>query len=151
MRYGRSSGFTLIELVVVLFVLALAVTVVVPALGRGLDSVRTRVEVAGVARFLRAAREQAITRGEVYEVRVDPAARALMLVAGGERKTVRASRRLSTGFEIASDVRGATAVAFSPQGLSSGGRFSIHAPGGRPYIVSVDPLTGRVSSRLAGQ
>ncbi|HET7873908.1 MAG TPA: GspH/FimT family pseudopilin [Methylomirabilota bacterium] len=149
MRRPVSPGFTLIELVIVLFVLALGATVVVPAVGRGVDSVRGRAEVAGVAAFLRAAREQAVTRGEPHEVRLDPAARALLLVSGGAR-TVRSTRQLSPGFEITPDVPGGTAVAFYPQGLSSGGSFSIRAPGARPYIVSVDPLTGRVSSRLAG-
>ena len=40
-------GFTLIELVVTLFVLALAVGVAAPSIARGVDTVRTRAEAAG--------------------------------------------------------------------------------------------------------
>jgi general secretion pathway protein H len=147
MRLRVSPGFTLIELVIILLVLALAAAVVVPAAGRGADSVRARAEVAGVATFLRAARQQAVTRGEPLEVRLDPATRALVLVSGSAG-AVRSARRLSADFEIGSEVPGRAALTFYPQGLSSGGRFSIRAPGGRVYIISVDPLTGRVSSRL---
>ena len=66
-----APGFTLLELVVTLGVLALAVAVVTPAIGRGTDGLRTRAEVAGFAATLRHAREQAITTQRPYRVVVD--------------------------------------------------------------------------------
>ncbi|PYM40688.1 MAG: hypothetical protein DME16_25940, partial [Candidatus Rokuibacteriota bacterium] len=63
-------GFTLIEMAVTLLVIALAVGVAAPSISRGLDGVRARAEAAGIATFLRAAREQAITHHRAYEVRV---------------------------------------------------------------------------------
>ena len=50
-----TRGYSLIELVVVLAVLAIAVAVVGPAVGRTVDEVRVRGEVAAFAAFLRAA------------------------------------------------------------------------------------------------
>lgn len=141
-------GFTLVELVVTLFVLALAAAVVAPALGRGVDSLRGRVEVSGFAAFLRTAREQAITRGEPQEVRVDPDARELVLATPGSDVT-RLSRRFNFLQAIEANPPDALVVTFQPQGLSSGGSFRIQAPGNRNYLVTVDPFTGRVSSRLA--
>ena len=49
-------GFTLLELIVSLFVIALAVGLVVPAVGRGTETLRGRSEVAGFSAMLRMAR-----------------------------------------------------------------------------------------------
>jgi len=148
-------GFTLIEVVVVLFVLGVAMAVGVPAIGRGADGLRIRAEAAGVANFLRAAREQAVTRNRAYEVRVDPEAGVLVLMTLSETPeakgggTVQATRRLAPPVRIEADPPLRRTVTFSPQGLSSGGRFRLEAPGPRVYIVTVDPITGRVVTRQA--
>lgn len=142
----KAPGFTLIELAVVLFILGLATAVVVPSVGRGTEALRARAEVAGFSAFLRYAREQAVTRREIQEVRVDPQARLVTLTAPGKDK-VRASRRLSETLRVDASPPSALTVRFLPQGLSSGGTFRIEAPGGRVFVVTVDPLTGRVAQR----
>lgn len=139
-------GFTLIEVMVVLFILALASAVVVPGIGRGTEALRARAEVAGFSAFLRYAREQAVTRRETQEVRVDPEARVVVLRAPGSDK-VRLSRRLADGLRIEATPPTALTVKFLPHGLSSGGTFRIEMPGRRVYVVTVDPLTGRVVNR----
>jgi general secretion pathway protein H len=141
-------GFTLIELAVTLLVLALASAFVAPAIGRGLDNLRTRAEVSGFAGFLRAAREQAVTRGEAQQVRVDPESRTLEIWVEGA-KSARSSRTFSYLVSIEPDPPTAKTITFHPQGLSTGGTFNIVAPGDRRYVVTVDTLTGRVSARLA--
>ena len=146
----RSGGFTLIELVMVVAVLAVASAVVAPAVGRTVDGVRVRTEVAGVASFLRWAREQTVTRGVSHEVALDPEARALLFrhagggpIAGGEVR-----RQLSTLLRIASGPdRSPQRITFLPQGRSTGGSLRIEAVGSRVYIITVDPLTGRVATR----
>jgi prepilin-type N-terminal cleavage/methylation domain-containing protein len=137
-------GYTLIETTVVLLVLALAAGLAAPAIGRGLDTIRLRAEVAGVASFLRAARERAITQHHALDVRIDEAGRTLTLNAGDE--DVRAVRHLSV-LHIEADPRAARTVTFFAYGLSTGGRFRLEAPGPVVYIVTVSPLTGRVSTR----
>ena len=137
-------GYTLIETTVVLLVLALAAGVAAPAIGRGLDAIRLRAEVAGVASFLRAARERAITQHHALDVRIDEAGRTLTLNAGDEN--VRAVRHLSV-LHIEADPRAARTVTFFAYGLSTGGRFRLEAPGPVVYVVTVSPLTGRVSTR----
>lgn len=137
-------GYTLIETTVVLLVLALAAGIAAPAIGRGLDAIRLRAEVAGVASFLRAAREQAITQRHALEVGIDGDGRTLVLKAGAE--DVRAARRLSV-LHIEPGPREARTVTFFAYGLSTGGRFRLEAPGPVVYVVTVSPLTGRVSTR----
>ena len=141
-------GFTLIELALTLFVLALAAAIIAPGIGRSVETVRARAEISGFAAYLRAAREQAIMRGEAQAVRLDPEGRSLVITAAGS-DAVRSSRSFTYLVSIEPDPPGALAVTFEPQGFSSGGTFHILAPGNRHYLVTVEPLTGRVSSRLA--
>ena len=143
-------GYTLIETVVVLAVLALAAAVVAPAAGRGLDAIRLRAEAAGVASFLRAARERAIAQHRTLEVGVADAGRALVLTASQPdpaREDEPLIRRLAPLARLAADPAQARAVVFFAHGLSSGGRFVLEGAGAAAYEVRVDPLTGRVSTR----
>jgi general secretion pathway protein H len=145
-------GYTLIEVVVVLLVVGVALAVGVPAIGRGADGLRARAEAAGVANFMRAAREQAVTRNRSYEVRVDSEAGVLMLIpsaTGESRDTglVQAIRRVAAPVRISADPPLRRTVTFLPQGLSSGGTFRVEAPGPRVYIITVDSITGRVVTR----
>jgi general secretion pathway protein H len=147
-RRGRARttvrGYTLIEVVAVLLVLALAAGVVAPSVGRSLDSLRARAGVAGVASFLRAAREQAITKDATYEVVVDGEGHALALQVG---VVVRAMKRLPPALRIEVDGGMPPTIAFYPQGRSSGGHLRIAAPGPTLYLVTVEPMTGRVATR----
>ena len=137
-------GFTLIELAVTLFVLALAVSVSAPSLARGVDTVRARSETAGIATFLRAARERAITHNRPYEVQVKTEEGVLELHAGG---TVLAVRRAAPGVRVILEPPTSGRVMFLPQGLSSGAQLRVEGPGRRAYLVTVNALTGRVATR----
>lgn len=143
-----TRGYTLIELVVVLAVLAIAAAVVGPAVGRTVDGMRVRAEVAAFAGFLRAAREQAIARQVAYEVVLEPAPRTLQLRRSGAGDGVAQARRtFSAGLRIEA---AAPQVTFWPHGMSSGARFAIDAPGPRRYVITVDALTGRVAMLPSG-
>ena len=149
-RPRSHNGFTLIELVVVLFLLSLAVGLVLPAVGRGIETLELRAQVAGFSAFLRYGREQAITRRAAYEVRLDLESRLLTLIPVGS-DTPKARKQLSSRIRISVDPPGVRAVTFSPQGFSTAASFRLEAPGARVYWVTVDPITGRVSNhREAG-
>ena len=137
-------GFTLVELAVILMILALTSALVVPSISRGLEGVRARAEISGFIGYLRAAREQAVTRGEAQQVRLEPDGRTLVITAEGSQ-AVRSSRRFIYLLGIQPDPPNARTVTFQPEGLSSGGTFYVLAPGNRRYVVAVDPLTGRVT------
>jgi prepilin-type N-terminal cleavage/methylation domain-containing protein len=138
-------GFTLLELIVTLFVLALATAVVVPSIGRGTEGIRVRAEVAGFSAFLRRAREESVTTRTDLSVTVDPVAR-LVLEETADNE-IRARHPLPERITIEADPPAALTVYFSPLGFSTGGTFRVGSPGGVVYRVSVDPLTGRVLSR----
>jgi type II secretion system protein H len=138
-----TRGFTLIELVVTLFILSLAATVVAPSVVTGVETLRARTEAAGIATFLRAAREQAVTHNRAHEVRVKSEEGIVELRAGD---SVTATRRLAAGVRVTADPPAARLVTFLPTGLSSGARLRVEMAG-RAYLITVDPLTGRVATR----
>jgi general secretion pathway protein H len=146
----RRSGYTLIELVLVMAVLTVASLVAAPAVGRTVDGVRVRTEVAGIASFLRWAREEAVTRGRTYAVTLDTDGRGLLVRRLGGESTTGAERRrqLSALVQVA-PASGPVLppITFTPQGRSSGGALRIEAAGPRVYVVTVDALTGRVTTR----
>jgi general secretion pathway protein H len=146
-----SRGFSLMELIVVLAILAVAAAVVAPSVGRTADGVRARAEVGAVAAFLRSAREQAVARRQTLEVRADAATHALVVrpVGAEGEAAVQARRAVSPLLRIAADPPPAR-VTFFPHGMSSGARFVIAAPGPRAYVITVDALTGRVSTGRGG-
>jgi type II secretion system protein H len=173
-RPAVARGFTLLELIVTLSVLALAVALVTPAIGRGTDALRARAEVAGFAAVLRHARELAIATQRPHRVVIDPGAHRMAIVAppapGAAADTplaadrspspdtraptdtgtpadreVRETRALSPRLTVESITGPELDVVFDGRGFASGGDFRITS-GGLVYRVTVDRLTGRVRS-----
>lgn len=134
----------------VMVVLAVASAVLTPAVGRTVDGMKVRTEVAGVASFLRRAREQAVTRREAYEVAIDSETRALLFRrAGGDSiGGVETRRQLSPLLHVVpAPGHLPQRITFMPQGRSSGGSLRIETVGPRVYLITVDPLTGRVMTQ----
>lgn len=146
-----TRGFSLMELVVVLAILAIGAAVVAPGVVRTADGVRARAEVGAVAAFLRSAREHAVTRRQAMEVRLDAETHTLVMrqAGSGGESIVQATRAVSTLLRIAVDPP-APSVTFLPHGMSTGARFAIATSGMPAYVVTVDALTGRVSTERPG-
>jgi general secretion pathway protein H len=139
-----ARGFTLLELIVTLVVIAVAAGLVAPAIGRSTESLRVRAEVAGFSATFRHAREQAITMRQAFTVQVNLANRLLTVTTGEDE--VRWTRALSKRVELRADTPGSLAVRFEPQGTSSGGEFHLMS-GKIVYRVTVDAVTGRVRNQ----
>jgi general secretion pathway protein H len=138
-----ARGFTLLELIVTLAVLALAAAVVTPAVGRGTDTLRARAEVAGFAATLRHAREQAIHAQRTHRVTIDAEHHKMEIALAAGEDPPRATRALSPRLTI--EALQAPEVVFDARGMASGGDFKLTS-GGLVYRVTVDRLTGRVRS-----
>ncbi len=129
----RHSGFTLIEVIVVLAILGLALVLVVgykPPWSSGLGLKGTAAELAS---GLRLARSEAIASN-----------RSVVLDTGAERRLPgNVSIELLT---IAGEREGAGTgdIRFNPDGSSTGGRIAL-GDGRQRLAIGVDWLTGRIS------
>jgi general secretion pathway protein H len=142
--HGR-AGFTLLEMLIVLALMAIIAGVVIPIFGSGVSTTDLKRATREVAAGLRLARSQAIAQrsesvlvldvaGRTFSVPPDP--RVHSMPAGIDLKLFTAQR------DLVSDQVGA--VRFYPDGGSTGGRITL-AAGERKFDVDIDWLTGRVA------
>lgn len=145
---NRQLGFTLLELLVVLGILALGLTVVAPSLNRARLAIMVKTAAYELAASLRAVRAAA-RAANVERVLVMDLARRQYWAKGVVRR-----RQLpqTVGVDLAvpeSERVGANRgrVRFLPDGSASGARFVL-ADGTSTASVSVDWLSGDVRVRL---
>jgi general secretion pathway protein H len=79
MKCSRNGGFTLLELIIVLVVIALVMAVAYPSLSRGSSSVRLRAAGRDIMNTFRYAKEKAITEQIGIKVAVDREKQKLIL------------------------------------------------------------------------
>ena len=145
MRLQRVRGFTLLEIIVVLVIGAIAYSLLLGIPFRGASTSDLKAAARTLASGLRQAQTMAITTRRDASLTMDVEAREYTLP--GES----APRALPKGIdlklftaqsEVASERKGA--IRFYPDGSSTGGRITLSI-GERKYLVDVDWLTGRVS------
>ncbi len=141
-RRGPAAGFTLLEIIVVLAILGVATALVLPAIGRGSETLRLRTEAGRVAALLREARLQAVSRQHPTRVTLDRARNTVVLTG---RDPAHPLRELvvpaGLRFEVAT---GGDTLTFSSRGLTRETRWVLAGPGGRRLAIDVEPITGRV-------
>jgi type II secretion system protein H len=135
--FRARSGFSLIELLVVLFVMAAALGVATPSVRRSLVQMRLDRAANVVAADMRLAPSLAARQRRPVNLQVDTVGRRYTLVDRNSG-TVLHSRLLGAGeFAIASLATTATEVTFYPNGLASGAVTMSVRAGGRSRSISV--------------
>lgn len=130
-QYKNRAGFTLVELLAVLFIIAVSTAVVGVSLGRSLDKARLRTEVTGVRNLMAHARDRALTERR-------PVTFFVQAEQGSYGLEGTSSLMIGKGLSFREDAL----IVFFPKGNSTGGEVFISAPEGRQYRVHVDPVTG---------
>lgn len=144
---GRNKGFTLIELIVVIFILGLALTLTFPrlqALYRG-DVKRGALVLAATIQYLH---EEAISKNRFYRLDLDlERGEYWASVIEGELKSAILKRNyLPSGvrFLEISTPDGQPTIPFSPQGWTGRAAIILEDEDGQRLVLETSPLTGRV-------
>jgi general secretion pathway protein H len=137
-----ASGFTLVELVAAITIVALLLAASIPATVRFYDSMQYRKAVRDVITSLSAARVQAVTSGIAQDVALNPQMHLLRF----DGKTHRLPTAYNVVIHSAREVNrgGEGVIRFYPEGGSSGGDIDIAQSNGAGVRISVDWLVGRV-------
>lgn len=139
-----ATGFTLIEVIVVLVLMVLAAGLALPFLHSGLEILQSSASGRGVVSFLNDARLRAVNTSSTVEVLYDFEGRAFSQRIRKETKArydLPAGVRV-TGLEAGGQTvdRGTATVTFYPLGDSSGGTIFLEGSRGRKFKVSVGVL-----------
>jgi general secretion pathway protein H len=141
---GSCSGFTLVELLVVLAIIGLLLVSASALLSAGRPAADVKAAAFGLAEALRTARALAEVSGKETRVAINVADRAYALTLGGAVR--RLPRRMGIRFRgPQGEVQGEdAAIRFFPDGSSTGGELTLWEGGGAHH-VRVHWLTGRIS------
>lgn len=141
---GRSPGFTLVELVVALSIVALALAVVPVSVVTLHEGMQYRAALRELLAGLKTARGEALEAGVPVAFTVDTGAHWF---AVGAHAPTALPTNLQLGLVVAEqevrDRRGA--IRFYPDGGSTGGSIVVRRASGNGVRLRVDWLLGRVS------
>ncbi len=139
------SGFTLIEIIVVLVILSLMTALIVSNGARVSPAVHARAAAEEISGALRSARSEALMSNKSVAFTLDLANRAYHW-GPAPRQALSGDLSLSllTSRDLLAPSGSEGLVRFDPDGSSSGGRITV-AGGGVAWWVGIDWLSGRVS------
>lgn len=140
---AKARGFTLIEILAVIMLIALVLTVVSVSVGSGLSGARVSAAGRELVAAMRHTRGQAIVKRESQVFSIDLERRRY--TAPGRREIELPKdmeiRVLTAREELIGD--GTAGIRFFPDGSSTGGRVTL-LMGEREWIIEVQWLTGEV-------
>lgn len=140
----RYAGFTLLELLLVLFLLGLVYALSGPVLGAGSGGLSIKTAARQLAAGFRKARSVAVTQHTEATVTIDVEARTFAVT--GDPRIYELPRNVEVTMftaqtELVSDAT--ASIRFFPDGSSTGGRVAVSV-GDTKDMVDIDWLTGRV-------
>lgn len=142
-----NSGFTLLELVLVILIMGLVLAVSYPTLSRGSASIRLRSVGRDILSTFRYARERAITEQRGIQIVASRESQNLIFADefGEGNRTYTLPRdvsiqRLSLAGRVIAE--GPLVVRFSPNGSSDLAEILVQSDSGAALRVVSDPITG---------
>lgn len=140
-----SAGFTLLEMLVVLFIMGLLVAQMLPSFSQGADTARLRASASDIADDLRIARAVAIRTSREAGLTFDQSSRSYGIPGSKEIRQLADNIGL-TITAVTWRVPGSAqaGIQFFPDGSSTGGSIAV-TQGSRLYHITIDWLTGRVT------
>lgn len=140
------AGFTLMEILIVMLMVAMATTAVTAVYRAPSSGVKVKTAAMMVASRLRDVRASAMAAGRERQVEIDPNARVLRSSDG--RAPLQLNPSLNIAVTAADSERTSpqnAGIRFYPNGSSSGATINLNSER-QSYEVRVNWLTGRVSA-----
>jgi general secretion pathway protein H len=148
---ARQSGFTLVEMLAVIVLLAIALTVVSLSFSKSLGSAKIEAASRDLVAALRYTRGQAIVRGKQAALDIDLATNTYQAPGKPIVRLPHEMRMLLHTAETEQTSATSGRIRFFADGASTGGHISI-LMGQREWRINVSWLTGQVArEELAGR
>ncbi|TAH40671.1 MAG: type II secretion system protein GspH [Rhodocyclaceae bacterium] len=141
---GRSAGFTMIEMIVVVVMIGIIASVVAFSFTQSLSGARIQAASRDLVAALRYTRGQAIVKGEQKVLTLDLEHNTYQAPGKSSKELPKNMKlRLTTAQqELVSDTSGG--IRFFPDGSSTGGNIAV-VLGEREWRINVGWLTGEVT------
>jgi len=142
-RLGQ-SGFSLLEIFIVLLVMSLVAVLVAPSFTRGFKGLQLETSGRDLVTLMKQARSQAIAKQQVFRVilsKNDMTSSYILANDFGEKiKEYPLPKDIS--FHLEDEQVLPLTVSFYPNGRSSGGQITLVGGQGKQMPITVDPVTG---------
>ena len=152
-RARHTSGFTFLEIIVVLLIIALGTALVVPMVEGGFESREVRRAARQIASTMHFCRGEAVSLGKPQEMVIDASENTIHTTSWGRWATLtdRAVIEEIHGGNVLGD--GIVQILFFPNGSTSGAEVIIAGRRDRRehrLLIALDPLLGTVRVGDAG-
>jgi general secretion pathway protein H len=142
------GGFTLLELMAVMALIALLVGLVLPGLMRSWERASSRANIRKLTSALRLARSEAATQGHRVRLFLN-LKNGRFQVEGARQQGELTGMRLTDVQLVWEDQEKRRGyIAFYGDGSSSGGKLVLEEPTGQRHLIEVQPITGKVTLAL---
>lgn len=143
--YSKEAGFTLLEMIAVICLMALAFGLVMPNLGSSRQAMTLRATAIALASDLKIVRSAALASNTEAMLMIDTANRRYSSAVSGKTTKIPRGVDLSYKAKAAEVSRSARAgFRFHPDGTASGGEIRLQS-GPASAVISIDWLTGAIS------
>ena len=140
-----AAGFTVLEVLVAISIVALLLAVTVPASSRFYQSMQYRQAIQDVVSLLASARHRAVNTGKAQDVVFDTEYKRISLNNDTRQLPESFTLLVSSAAELGDQARGV--IRFYPEGGASGGDVELARPDNSGVKITVDWLVGRVTQQ----
>lgn len=157
MAHFDKKGFTLVEILVVVAIMAVLAAVAVPGFNTWILSMHSKEAAFGIASQLKLARQTAITNNRESRTEIDVAGKRYRLTRGNLNSgstawtevkpwtAIPSDMNLTTGTGLACTGTADINIRFSPRGSADQASVCVNDSGGATrFTVHVSPTNGRV-------